>query len=121
MKMNLSMVYIRSSSKGHGLKNAIEGELPENAQALVIEDLFSTGGSSIKAAQDLKEAGAEVLAIGAIFSYGLKKANTNFNEANFANFSLDNLDNLLNYAQDQKLLSYDEVGIIKEWKFKQDQ
>lgn len=120
-EMNLSMVYIRSSSKGHGLKNAIEGELPENAQALVIEDLFSTGGSSIKAAQDLKEAGAEVLAIGAIFSYGLKKANTNFNEANFANFSLDNLDNLLNYAQDQKLLSYDEVGIIKEWKFKQDQ
>lgn len=120
-EMNLPMVYIRSSSKGHGLKNAIEGELPENAQALVIEDLFSTGGSSIKAAQDLKKAGANILAIGAIFSYGLKKANTNFNNANFDYFSLDNLNNLLNYAKDQKLLSHDEVGIIKEWKFKQDQ
>jgi orotate phosphoribosyltransferase len=119
--MNLPLVYIRSSSKGHGLKNAIEGELPANAKALVIEDLFSTGGSSIKAANDLKAEGVDVLAIGAIFSYGLKKADDNFKAADFTYFSLDHLDNLLNYALEEKLLSHDEIGIIKEWKFNQDQ
>jgi len=115
-KLDLPMVYIRSSHKSHGLQNAIEGELPNSPNVIVIEDLISTGGSSINATNELKAQNAKVLAVGAIFSYGLNKATENFKESKISHFSLCELDQMLDYAKDQQLLTDEQIGIIKQWK-----
>lgn len=115
-KLELPMVYIRSSNKSHGLQNAIEGELPKNPNVVVIEDLISTGGSSINATNELKLQNANVLAVGAIFSYGLSKATENFRKSDIPYFSLCELDQMLDYAKDQQLLTDEQIGIIKQWK-----
>lgn len=115
-KMQKPMIYIRSGSKSHGLKNALEGEIQPGEKVIIIEDLISTGGSSLKAAQEVIEFGCEVLGVASIFTYGMSKAKDNFKEANIDQFSLDNLSNLLDYAQKEKLLDVKQIGIIKEWK-----
>jgi orotate phosphoribosyltransferase len=80
-KLNLPMIYVRSKPKGHGKGNQIEGELKPGQKVVVVEDLISTGGSSIESALALKEAGANVLSVLAIFTYGLQKSEQNFAEA----------------------------------------
>ncbi|PXA01998.1 orotate phosphoribosyltransferase, partial [Staphylococcus pseudintermedius] len=80
-KMNLPMNYVRSKSKSHGKQNQIEGARSEGKKVVVIEDLISTGGSSITAVEALQEAGAEVLGVVAIFTYGLNKAGETFKAA----------------------------------------
>lgn len=109
------MVYVRSSAKGHGKQNLIEGTLSQGAKTVLIEDLISTGGSSLKAADALKEAGAQVLGIIAIFEYGLKKAATAFESAQLPHQTLTDLPTLLNVAVEKKLLSKDDCAIVEAW------
>lgn len=102
--LDIPMVYVRSKPKGHGKGNQIEGVINPGDRVLVIEDLISTGGSSIQAAQVLEDEGMDVLGVLAIFSYGLKRAEKNFQEAGITYDTITNFDQLLD-----ALLSTNEV------------
>ena len=104
--MNLPMGYVRSSAKDHGRTNQIEGKLLPGQKVVVIEDLISTGGSAIDTVKVLKEAGAEVLGIASIFTYGMKKGIDRMAEADVKNVSLCDLDALVEVAA--------ETGYIKK-------
>ena len=104
--MNLPMGYVRSSAKDHGRTNQIEGKLLPGQKVVVIEDLISTGGSAIDTVKVLKEAGAEVLGIASIFTYGMKKGLDRMAEADVKNVSLCDLDALVEVAA--------ETGYIKK-------
>lgn len=93
--LNLPMVYVRSKPKGHGKGNQIEGANVEGKTVLVIEDLISTGGSSIEAAKALQQAGANILAVYSIFTYGLNKSKEAFFQANIAYKSITGFDDLI--------------------------
>ena len=103
--MNLPMGYVRSSAKDYGRTNQIEGKLLPGQKVVVIEDLISTGGSAIDTVKVLKEAGAEVLGIASIFTYGMKKGIERMAEADVKNVSLCDLDALVEVAA--------ETGYIK--------
>ena len=96
--MNLPMGYVRSGSKDHGRQNQIEGKLEKGTKVVVVEDLISTGGSVIDVVEALREAGAEVLGIVSIFTYGMKKGLERLADANVKNVSLSNLDVLVDVA-----------------------
>lgn len=96
--LDLPMGYVRGSSKDHGRTNQIEGKLLSGQKVVVIEDLISTAGSCIEVVNVLREAGAEVLGIVSIFTYGMKKGLTRLEEANVRNISLSNYDVLLKTA-----------------------
>ena len=96
--MNLPMGYVRSGSKDHGRQNQIEGKLEKGAKVVVVEDLISTGGSVLEVVQVLREAGAEVLGIVSIFTYGMKKGLERLADASVKNVSLSNLDVLVDVA-----------------------
>ena len=96
--MNLPMGYVRSGSKDHGRQNQIEGKLEKGAKVVVVEDLISTGGSVLEVVHVLREAGAEVLGIVSIFTYGMKKGLERLADANVKNVSLSNLDVLVDVA-----------------------
>jgi len=113
--LSLPFVYVRSSSKGHGRKNIIEGELPENAKAVVIEDLISTGGSSLKAVQVLEDLNVEVFSVLSIFTYNLGVASENFRRANCSYFSLTNYPSLLNIALESGFLDKEDYNLLVEW------
>lgn len=93
--LGLPMVYVRSKPKGHGKGNQIEGASVEGKTVLVIEDLISTGGSSIEAAKALQQAGANILAVYSIFTYGLNKSKDAFLQANIAYNSITGFDELI--------------------------
>lgn len=107
--LGLPMGYVRGEAKTHGRNNKIEGKLEKGQKVVVIEDLISTGGSAIEVVEALREAGAEVLGIVSIFTYGMKKGLTRLAEANVTNFSLSNLDALVEVAAK-------EGYIAPEWK-----
>lgn len=115
-KLELPMVYVRGGAKGHGLKNAIEGKYQPGQKALVVEDLISTGKSSIDAVEKLRDAGLEVLEVVSIFTYDFDIAERNFSNAGAASYSLCGLGELLERAQSKGLLSSGQIGIIREWK-----
>ncbi|MEZ4909114.1 MAG: orotate phosphoribosyltransferase [Saprospiraceae bacterium] len=94
-KLNKPFIYIRSQSKDHGKKNKIEGELKKGSKVLVIEDLISTGGSSIKAVESIRELDCEVIAVLAIFQYNLHQAKINFEKINCNFKTLSNFDVLI--------------------------
>ena len=96
--MNLPMGYVRSGSKDHGRQNQMEGKLEKGTKVVVVEDLISTGGSVLEVVQVLREAGAEVLGIVSIFTYGMKKGLERLADANVKNVSLSNLDVLVDVA-----------------------
>lgn len=114
-KMNLPMVYVRSSAKGHGKQNQIEGRLFEGKKVVLIEDLLSTGGSSMKAVKALKEAGADVIGVVAIFSYNFKKAQDLFEEENVEYRTLTNYDVLLPIAAEMGYVKEEELELLKQW------
>lgn len=114
-KMNLPMVYVRSSAKGHGKQNQIEGRLFEGKKVVLIEDLLSTGGSSMKAVKALKEAGADVIGVVAIFSYNFKKAKDLFEEENVEYRTLTNYDVLLPIAAEMGYVKEEELELLKQW------
>lgn len=108
-KLGLPMGYVRGSAKTHGRENRIEGRLDPGTKVVVIEDLISTGGSVIEVVEALREAGAEVLGVVSIFTYGMQKGLDRLSEAKVTNFSLSNLDSLLEVAVEEKY-------IAPEWK-----
>ena len=113
--LNAPFVYVRDKPKGHGLENQIEGKLEKGQKVFVIEDLISTGGSSIKAVDALREAGAEVLGLGAIFTYGFEKSVKAFEQANCKFFTLSNYEILLDKAIEENYIKPEEKSELIKW------
>jgi orotate phosphoribosyltransferase len=107
--LNLPMGYVRSGSKEHGRQNQIEGRLERGQKAVVVEDLISTAGSSIEAVETLRNAGADVLGIVSIFTYGMKKGIENLAKANIKNISLTNFDLLIQVAVKEEFIKKNDV------------
>lgn len=110
--LGLPMGYVRSGSKDHGRKNQIEGKLEAGQKVVVIEDLISTGGSVLDAVQALREAGAEVLGIVSIFTYGMKKGLERLAEANVQNISLTDLDTIARVGAEKHYISDADVARV---------
>ena len=110
------MAYVRSSAKGHGRQNQIEGVVREGWKAVVIEDLVSTGGSSLKAVQAVRDAGVTVLGVGCIFSYGLEEARSAFEKDDVHCRSLTTLEALLAVAAKKGLLSESQIDSVRKWR-----
>lgn len=110
--MGLPMGYVRSGNKDHGRQNRIEGKLEAGDRVVVVEDLISTGGSVIEVVQALRDAGADVLGVVSIFTYGMKKGLERLSEAKVENHSLSNLDALAAVAADEGYISREEVEKI---------
>ena len=108
--MGLPMGYVRSGSKDHGRQNQIEGRLEKGQKVVVVEDLISTGGSCIEVVNVLREAGAEVLGIVSIFTYGMKKGLERLAEANVKNVSLTNFDVIAQVAADEKYIKNEDIA-----------
>lgn len=115
-ELNLPMIYIRGKSKGHGLKNAIEGKVVSGQRTVVIEDLISTGSSSIAAAKEVEISGLKLESVISIFNYGFPFADQNFLDAQVDYRCLTSLDAMLEYAKDENLLTDEQIDIIKKWK-----
>ena len=113
--LGLPMGYVRGGAKDHGRGNQIEGVVPDGKKVVVVEDLISTAGSSLEVVDVLKEAGANVLGIVSIFTYGLKKGVERLAAANCENHSLSNFETLVNVAAQEKYIS--ESDIKKVLKF----
>ncbi|MCR4747481.1 MAG: orotate phosphoribosyltransferase [Clostridiales bacterium] len=107
--MNLPMGYVRSGAKDHGRQNQIEGRLEKGQKVVIVEDLISTGGSVIEVANVLREAGAEVLGIVSIFTYGMKKGLSRLSEANLTNTSLTNFDAIAKIAAEEGYIKHDDI------------
>ena len=114
--LNLPMVYVRSSAKGHGKGNQIEGIVKDGDKVVVVEDLISTGGSSITCVQALREAGCIVLGVVSIFTYEMEKAAAAFQEADVPYFSLTDFTTLTEVAKEKQSISEDELESLKKWK-----
>ncbi|WP_047795435.1 MULTISPECIES: orotate phosphoribosyltransferase [unclassified Exiguobacterium] len=114
-RLGLPFIYVRSSAKGHGKGNQIEGKLEAGARVLVIEDLLSTGMSSIDAAQAIREAGGEVTRIQAIFSYGLPVLEKNLADANLSATSLTTFSDLIEVAENTGVLNRSELDSLRDW------
>ena len=108
--MGLPMGYVRSGSKDHGRQNQIEGRLEKGQKVVVVEDLISTGGSVIEVVEALRQAGAEVLGIVSIFTYGMKKGLQRMAAANVKNVSLSNFDVLVQVAADEGYIKPGDVS-----------
>ncbi len=115
-KLNLPMIYIRDKAKGHGKENMIEGLLKPGQKVIVIEDLISTGGSSLKAAQAVNQAGGQVLAVAAIFTYELDKAAAAFKESGIPLQTLSNYSSLLQVAEQSGQVLEDELLLLQSWR-----
>ncbi|MEB6258774.1 orotate phosphoribosyltransferase [Mammaliicoccus sciuri] len=115
-QLKLPMSYVRSKSKGHGKGNQIEGALNKGKKVVVIEDLISTGGSSINAVEALIEDGAEVLGVFAIFTYGINKAEEAFKEINVPFYTLSNYDELISVAEKEGYIENKDIKTLKAWK-----
>jgi len=115
-ELGLPFIYVRSEAKKHGMGNQIEGYFEEGQKVVVIEDLISTGGSSLKAVDALRDAKLDVKGLVAIFTYGFKAAEKNFENAKCPYRTLTNYDILLEHAKEASLISEDEAGSLLEWK-----
>ncbi|RSK26970.1 orotate phosphoribosyltransferase [Bacillus sp. HMF5848] len=115
-RMELPMVYVRSKAKGHGKTNQIEGKINKGDKVVVIEDLISTGGSSLTAVEALRNEDCDVLAVISIFTYGLNKAVNAFNEANIPFYSLCDYDTLLEVAKNQGILTSEQLEKLVQWR-----
>jgi len=113
--MNLPMVYVRGTAKGHGKENRIEGRIEAGKAVVLIEDLISTGGSSVSAAEGLKQAGSKVLAVMAIFTYGLDVARKAFEDADIPFYALTSFDVLAKEAEQCGILSKSDLDTLAEW------
>lgn len=107
--MDLPMGYVRSGAKDHGRQNQIEGKLEKGQKVVVVEDLISTGGSVIEVVDVLREAGAEVLGIVSIFTYGMKKGIERLNAANVKNVSLTDFDSIAEVAAEEGYIEESDI------------
>lgn len=115
-KMNLPFIYIRSSAKGHGLENLIEGAYTSGQRFVVVEDLVSTGGSSLKAVEALRSEGCEVLGMTAIFTYGFPAAVDNFLKAKCQLDTLSNYETLIEVAAETGYITKNDLETLKVWR-----
>lgn len=115
-KMEKSFIYVRSAPKAHGLTNQVEGEFNPGAKVVVIEDLVSTGGSSLSAVEALRAAGCEVLGMVAIFTYGFPTAEANFAQAEVALDTLSDYNTLIEQASEQGYVKADELTALAAWR-----
>ncbi len=107
--MSLPMGYVRSGSKDHGRQNRIEGRLEAGQKVVVIEDLISTGGSCIEVVEALREAGAEVLGVASIFTYGMQKGLDRMAAANVQNISLTDFDTIAKVAAEENYIKAEDI------------
>jgi orotate phosphoribosyltransferase len=114
--LGLPFVYVRDKPKGHGMQNTIEGRLPENARVVVIEDVISTGKSSLKAVDDLRVAGAHVCGMAAIYTYGFQIATDQFAAKNVALYTIGNYDSLLPIAARDGYVSDESLQTLADWR-----
>lgn len=114
--LDLPMVYVRSDHKSHGKQNKIEGHFNKGDHILVIEDLISTGGSSIDTALALREEGAQVTDVFAIFSYGLQRATENFAAANLNVQTITSFGEIVEMLQDEEQLTAEEKSSLIQWR-----
>ena len=115
-ELELPFCYVRAQAKSHGLNNSIEGAIEAGQNVVVIEDLISSGKSSLNAVADLREAGLNVIGMGAIFSYGFNIAEDNFKNANCELFTLTNYSTLLDIALASNYISSDAITPLEEWR-----
>lgn len=115
-ELMLPYVYVRSTPKDHGLENLIEGHLQPGQKVVVIEDLISTGGSSLKAVEAIRQAGCEVVGMVAIFSYQFPVAVQRFKEANVKLLTLSNYSAMLEAALDTDYIRKEDIKTLEEWR-----
>lgn len=115
-ELGLPFIYVRSKSKGHGLQNMIEGKIEKGQRVLLVEDLVSTGGSSLAAADALREVGAEVAGMIAIFTYGFQVSEDNFRDKQVDLIVLSDYHHLLDHAQDERMFENQVLKTLKEWR-----
>ena len=113
--LGMPMGYVRGSAKDHGRNNRIEGRLEKGQKVVVIEDLISTGGSCIDVVEALREAGAEVLGVVSIFTYGMKKGLERLAAANVENHSLSNFDTLVDVAVEENYIRPEDRDRLKRF------
>ena len=113
--LGLPFVYVRPEAKKHGRQNQVEGFLQKGQNVVVVEDLISTGNSSLLAVEALRNEGANIKGMAAIFTYGFGVAEENFKNANIDLFTLSNYDNLLDLAVAKQYISEDDLSALKEW------
>lgn len=114
--LRLPFIYVRSESKSHGLENLIEGVLESGQEVVVVEDLISTGGSSIKAVEAIRNKNAKVLGMMAIFTYGFDKAVENFRNSNCTLYTLTNYNSLLQKAIEIGYIRQEQLESLKKWR-----
>ena len=114
--LGLPFVYVRPKAKDHGMGNQIEGELPEGSRVLVVEDLISTGGSSLKAVEALRQAGSEVLGMVAVYTHGFPQAVEAFAEASVRLVTLSDYDTVIAEALATGYISPEDESLLKQWR-----
>lgn len=115
-QLNLPFAYVRPKPKEHGMGNQIEGRIEPGSKVVVLEDLISTGGSSIKAAEALQAQGIEVLGMIAIFTYGFKVADENFADKSLKLVTLSNYTYLIDEALKQDYIKAEDIELLKKWR-----
>lgn len=115
-ELGLPFIYVRSKPKGHGMENMIEGKVVEGQKVVVLEDLVSTGGSSLKATADLRNVGIQVLGMVAIFTYGFDLADQNFEKAGVTLNCLSNYSALIQQAIDSGTVQEDQLQTLENWR-----
>ncbi|WP_294594876.1 orotate phosphoribosyltransferase [uncultured Rikenella sp.] len=109
-------IYVRSAPKDHGMANQVEGHFEPGSKVVVVEDLISTGGSSLKAVEALRSAGCDVLGMVAIFTYGFPTASSNFAQAGVELDTLSDYNTLIELATEQGYVQPEEVTTLREWR-----
>ncbi|MDB5118054.1 MAG: pyrE [Mucilaginibacter sp.] len=115
-ELGLPFIYVRAKPKDHGTGNMIEGDILTGKRVVVVEDLISTGKSSLQAVSALRDAGYDVAGLAAIFSYGFDLATDNFKNANCPFITLSNYTALINYAEQHQYITRKDVDILREWR-----
>ena len=115
-ELGLPFVYVRPKPKEHGMGNLIEGKIELNQKVVLVEDLISTGGSSLKAAQAMREAGFDVIGMVAIFTYGFEQSEKSFEDEKVSLICLSDFNHLLQEALDRKYLDESQLVYVKSWR-----
>ena len=114
--LGLPFIYVRSKSKSHGLENKIEGKITKGARVVLIEDLISTGGSSLQAADAIRAAGMEVLGMAAIFTYGFGISEENFEKHNVELWHLSDYNTLINLMIENGTIAHEHQATLESWR-----
>ena len=115
-ELGLPFIYVRAKAKEHGRGNLIEGEFSPGQRVVVVEDLISTGKSSLQAVQALREAGCEIAGLVGIFNYGFDAADENFKNAKCRFLTLSNYNALIEFAAEHHFVSNDDIKILRKWR-----